>query len=510
MIKKEKAITLIALVITIVVLLILAGATIATLTGDNGIITRANQAKTETEQAEKEEKNNLENQADFISEYTNGIEVEQVTDENPGVLEGSGTEADPYTINSIEDLVVFASNVTNGTTYEEQTVKLGLSLDFNSTKSYVDPLRTDYGEYGYNGELKTLLTSGEGFKPIGTIYDSDISTNYFKGTFDGNFNAIYNLYQNIENSEYVTIAGLFSTNGGTIKRLKVENANINGSTNNKHLLLGGIAGRNNSGKIEQCESSGTINIQANGTKGIYVGGMTGQSLSTENIINQCSSNMKININSTNINSLSISGIGMSNETRNCYYTGEIVVTGENSGIKNISGIGDAKSISNCYNIGNIKVYFDNENADQLYVAGIMVGGENSIQNCYNLGEIECKNNKIYIAGIEANAQNGEINNCYSIGKLNAEGNTITLGALTGHTRNQVITNSKWLAGTADKAIGSESTNVTKNDIEQISNIEDMPTLLSVINSENSFEEDTNNINNGYPILSWQKSTTKKN
>ena len=350
--------------------------------------------------------------------------------------------------------------------------------------------------------MKTLLTSGEGFKPIGTIYDSNISIDYFKGTFDGNFNAIYNLYQNIENSEYVTIAGLFSTNSGTIKRLKVENVNINGSTNNLHLLLGGIAGRN-LGRVEQCESSGKINIQADGTKGIYVGGITGQCLSTENIINQCSSNMKININSTNINSLSISGIGMSNETRNCYYTGEIVVTGENSGIKNISGIGGAKSISNCYNIGNIKVYFDNENADQLYVAGIMVGGGNIIQNCYNLGEIDCKNNKIYIAGIEANAQNGEINNCYSIGKLNAEGNIITLGALTGHTQNQVITNSKWLTGTADKAIGAESENVTKNNIENIDNINNMPSILSVINSENCFKEDTNKINNGYPILNWQ-------
>ena len=46
--------------------------------------------------------------------------------------------------------------------------------------------------------------------------------------------------------------------------------------------------------------------------------------------------------------------------------------------------------------------------------------------------------------------------------------------------------------------------LNRNNIEQISNIEYMPTLLSVINSENSFEEDTNNINNGYPILSWQK------
>ncbi len=38
-------ITLIALVITIIVLLILAGVTIATLFGENGILTRANDAK---------------------------------------------------------------------------------------------------------------------------------------------------------------------------------------------------------------------------------------------------------------------------------------------------------------------------------------------------------------------------------------------------------------------------------------------------------------------------------
>ena len=46
--KNEKAITLIALVITIIVLLILAGVTIASLTGDNGILTRSSDAKIET------------------------------------------------------------------------------------------------------------------------------------------------------------------------------------------------------------------------------------------------------------------------------------------------------------------------------------------------------------------------------------------------------------------------------------------------------------------------------
>ena len=45
--KNKKGITLIALVITIIVLLILAGVTIATLTGDNGVLSNATKAKTE-------------------------------------------------------------------------------------------------------------------------------------------------------------------------------------------------------------------------------------------------------------------------------------------------------------------------------------------------------------------------------------------------------------------------------------------------------------------------------
>ena len=53
--KKNKGITLIALVITIVVLLILAGITISTLTGENGIFTQANRAKLMTKFSEYNE-----------------------------------------------------------------------------------------------------------------------------------------------------------------------------------------------------------------------------------------------------------------------------------------------------------------------------------------------------------------------------------------------------------------------------------------------------------------------
>ena len=55
--KEEKGITLIALVITIIILLILAGVSIAMLTGNNGILTQAKNAKEATEKAAKKENN---------------------------------------------------------------------------------------------------------------------------------------------------------------------------------------------------------------------------------------------------------------------------------------------------------------------------------------------------------------------------------------------------------------------------------------------------------------------
>ena len=58
--KNNRAITLIALVITIILLLILAGVTIAMLTGENGILNKATTSKQKTEEATAEERVKLE------------------------------------------------------------------------------------------------------------------------------------------------------------------------------------------------------------------------------------------------------------------------------------------------------------------------------------------------------------------------------------------------------------------------------------------------------------------
>ena len=139
--KENKGITLIALVITIIVLLILAGVSIATLTGENGILTRASDADVETRAATVEERKNLwktekqadnyigENTAQTLEDLLDDLETEDlITAEERTKIEETGhvvigskdisfsdglTEAS-YTITSSLDEVNFNKIITEG------------------------------------------------------------------------------------------------------------------------------------------------------------------------------------------------------------------------------------------------------------------------------------------------------------------------------------------------------------------------------------------------------------
>ena len=102
-IKNQKGITLIALVITIIVLLILAGVSISSIMDENGILTKAKESKTKTKVAEVEEMAGLiaseyavDNDGEgpsanyIISELIsrNYIEESQVVDNGVGKEEG--------------------------------------------------------------------------------------------------------------------------------------------------------------------------------------------------------------------------------------------------------------------------------------------------------------------------------------------------------------------------------------------------------------------------------------
>ena len=76
-VKKQNGITLIALVITIIVLLILAAVSIAMLTGENGILTKASTAGEKNKEAEAKEKVELILQEYAIQKYTENDNFEE-------------------------------------------------------------------------------------------------------------------------------------------------------------------------------------------------------------------------------------------------------------------------------------------------------------------------------------------------------------------------------------------------------------------------------------------------
>ena len=99
--KNTKGITLIALVITIIVLLILAGVTISALSGDNGILTNATKAKEQTEISNEKDAVSLAVGGALAEDEGNIITYDNLVkefDQNPGsgkyTLDGTG----PFTV----------------------------------------------------------------------------------------------------------------------------------------------------------------------------------------------------------------------------------------------------------------------------------------------------------------------------------------------------------------------------------------------------------------------------
>ena len=188
----------------------------------------------------------------------------QCQDPTPGILDGSGTEKDPYKIESIEDLVQFGKNVDNGNTYENKYITLERSLDFKNEKSYVNHLRTDYGDINENGvseSLLTELTTEKGFNPIGFQTGDKLKRKSFHGNLDGKNYWLSNLY--IHRLNEMGIA-LISINYGTI-----QNWNMTCDITENHATSSGSLISWNLGDLTNVHVKGTL-------VGDQIGGITGQ------------------------------------------------------------------------------------------------------------------------------------------------------------------------------------------------------------------------------------------
>ncbi len=168
--KRNRGITLIALVVTIIVLLILAGVSINMLTGQNGILNRAKEAKEKTISSQQEEQNTLNSYENQISNYL-GIDwevakanakapEEQKEERNNGVI-GVGTDGKAVNMDLWE-----YTKMDDGT--------YGLN-----TQSSLDSSGTSGRSAGYKG---TFTDKGEIQGTIPVYISVDNGINWYKVT----------------------------------------------------------------------------------------------------------------------------------------------------------------------------------------------------------------------------------------------------------------------------------------------------------------------------------------
>ena len=160
--QKEKGITLIALVITVVILIILATVTLNVVLGEGGLIQRAQQAKDLTEQATLEEQQGLNS---LMSEFTN-IMAEEPTPPEP-------EEPEEPPIDKVEPKVGYYADIDgngtpDGVIYADLAVsKSGQWTSSAGTYSYTAKTNTkDYyiSQTNYEGPFgtKDVLTAIDG------------------------------------------------------------------------------------------------------------------------------------------------------------------------------------------------------------------------------------------------------------------------------------------------------------------------------------------------------------
>lgn len=167
--KQKKGITLIALVVTIVVLLILAGVSINLVLNNNGIISKAKDAKNQYAEAQTNDEKQLNEVADWIS-----AEVGETTGGGTGsdtkVPEAATAETAPY----------FPDNTF---TKKEGTIDKGLVIQDSVGNEYVWVVvpKTLYNNTSYNSNGAKKPTSSEDYSNIEYCLQQYTST-YRKGT----------------------------------------------------------------------------------------------------------------------------------------------------------------------------------------------------------------------------------------------------------------------------------------------------------------------------------------
>ena len=222
MTKREKGITLIALVITIIVLLILAGVSISMLTGDNGILTQAKVAKEKNADAQRKEEQQLES---MLNRITSEVPSEEGFNANKNVNSPKLTTG----------MIPIKHNGTDWVVCSKDDPEW---YNYDSTKKWANIMLSD-GTYK-EGKVKEGQIVKE--NELGSMYvwipryaykiagEKNIEVNFLKGNTDKDKNnKEYTTNENVDTKTTAIVHPAFSLGGGQLSGIWVSKFEASGT-----------------------------------------------------------------------------------------------------------------------------------------------------------------------------------------------------------------------------------------------------------------------------------------
>ena len=211
--KRQKGITLISLVVTIVVLLILAGITISTVFSDNGIIKKAQEARNKTLEAVAQEHKDLNQLYNDLEAALNSVPSEPVIPKPP---EGAVQISEPNWSNGTASVTITTSETGFTLQYQIGGVDEAKWTNITSGKSISDLTlgQTIYARL-YNGK-EGSKTADMTIADLNKPQDAGISLSGTSTNTEGSITATVTLKDNESGVNAISSRWIYNTTSGAI------------------------------------------------------------------------------------------------------------------------------------------------------------------------------------------------------------------------------------------------------------------------------------------------------
>ena len=319
-------------------------------------------------------------------------------------FEGEGTEASPYLIKTLDELILLSDKVNENTNYDYG------SGSYAYARNYLGKyfrLENDIDMNNYR------------FTPIGNRWSA-----YFAGTFDGNGHTLSNLNISTGAAGYAALFGKCDT-VSVIKNLNVDGAVIDAAG----YYAAAIAGWS-LGTVTNCHVK-NVNVTNTGIAAAGVAGIV-------TYMSDCSTE-KSTI--TGLGGFAAGVVGeIDRDIRNCHAISTTVNAGAAAEGYPAGGVvaelyhntafATPTTASDLYFAGTVRG--DYNRTQNLLVGGVIgTAYRSAVERCYNTGYVTGYYNYAYVGGVVGCLQGSSLKNSYNVGRVQ-DASSRFCGGITGY------------------------------------------------------------------------------